>query len=117
MTQQTTRGKVFPLLLVMLGVVLLVGAGAWFFVFQPQSDTGPAGSAPDSEIPYPEIPRVPLAEAKAAFDHQTAVFVDVRGETFYQQSHIAGARSLPEDQLPDRLGELDPQDWIITYCT
>jgi hypothetical protein len=117
MTQQTIRGKVFPLLLVILGVLLLVGAGAWFFVFQPQSEANIVPILPESGIPYPEIQRVALPEAKAAYDNQEAVFVDVRGEQYYQQGHILGALSLPEDQLPDRIAELDPQAWIITYCT
>jgi hypothetical protein len=117
MTQQTIRGKIFPLFLVCLGVLLLVGAGAWFFFFQPQSDPNLLVNLPESEIPYPEIERVALTEAKAAYDQREAVFVDVRGEQYYQQNHITGALSLPEEQLPDRLGELDTQAWIITYCT
>jgi hypothetical protein len=117
MTQTTIRGKVFPLFLVILGILLLVGAAAWYFFFEPQSALNLAASDLESTIPYPEIQRVALPEAKAAYDNREAVFVDVRGEQFYQQSHIQGAISMPEDQLPDRIGELDPQAWIITYCT
>ena len=41
----------------------------------------------------------------------------MRGEEYYQQGHIAGAISIPEDQLEERVKELDSNAWIITYCT
>jgi rhodanese-related sulfurtransferase len=61
--------------------------------------------------------RLDIAEAKAAFDQDKAIFVDVRDTNAYASDHIPGALSIPEDELPDRLGELDPNAWIITYCT
>ena len=117
MTEDTSRKNIFPLLLVILGALLLIGAGVWFFYLEPQSGQEPVAVPQEQDIPYPEISRVSLADAKAALDQGKAVLVDVRGEEYYQQGHIAGALSLPEDQLPERIGELDPQDWIITYCT
>ena len=74
--------------------------------------TSPAalGSAAD-------IPRVSLADAKSALDAGSAVFVDVRDPASYAAGHIPGARSLPLDVLEQAAGELDPQAWIITYCT
>ena len=115
MAQPTDRGKLIPILLVLLGALLLVGAGVWFFFLGGQEES--VATPPQANIPYPEVPRALLDEAKQAYDNGSAVFVDVRGEQYYQQTHIAGAFSLPEDQLPARLGELNPQDWIITYCT
>jgi hypothetical protein len=117
MNEGKPRKNIFPLLLVIVGALLLIGAGVWFFYLEPQSGQQPVAVQPEQDIPYPEISRVSLADAKAALDRGTAVLVDVRGEEYYQQSHIAGAVSLPEDQLPVRIGELDPQTWIITYCT
>jgi ArsR family transcriptional regulator len=63
------------------------------------------------------VPRVTLAEAKAALDDGTAIFVDVRGDDVYALSHIPGAVSIPLNDLETRLDELDPEQWIITYCT
>jgi hypothetical protein len=117
MNEDKPRKNIFPLLLVIVGALLLIGAGVWFFYLEPQSSQQPVTVPQEQDIPYPEISRVSLPDAKAALDQGTAILVDVRGEQYYQQSHIAGALSLPEDQLPDRIGELDPQDWIITYCT
>ena len=79
----------------------------------------PSVSQPDilTEIPYPDVLRVSLSDAKKAYDDGTAVFVDVRDSASYQQSHIPGALSIPLDELASRENELNPNDWIITYCT
>jgi rhodanese-related sulfurtransferase len=66
---------------------------------------------------YPEIPRVSLEKAKAAFDTKSAVFVDVRGSSAYAISHIPGALDIPLEDIETRLNELDPNQWIIPYCT
>lgn len=68
-------------------------------------------------IPYPQVERVSLQDAKVAYDAGTAVFVDVRGDDFYNSGHIPGALSIAEAELENRFSELDPNDWIITYCT
>ncbi|MGC8857236.1 MAG: rhodanese-like domain-containing protein, partial [Anaerolineae bacterium] len=70
-----------------------------------------------AQIPESEIPRLQLEEAKAAFEAGTAVFVDVRSATSYAAAHIPGALSIPLADLEARLSELDPNQWIITYCT
>ncbi len=64
-----------------------------------------------------EIPRVSLEEAKAAFDSGAAVFFDARGPSSYAEGHIPGAIFIPEEELPNRLSELDSNAWIVTYCT
>jgi len=109
--------KFFPLFMIFLGALLLLGAGAWYFLNTDQTEQASPIDSSASQIPYPEIPRVSLADAHAALAIQSAVIVDVRGEEFYQQGHVAGALSIPEDQLPERINELDPNAWIITYCT
>jgi 3-mercaptopyruvate sulfurtransferase SseA len=64
-----------------------------------------------------QVQRVSLADANAALDDGRAVFVDVRDSSSYAASHIPGALLIPVSELPDRLNELDPNAWIITYCT
>ena len=64
-----------------------------------------------------EVQRVTPEEAKAAFDSGAAVFLDVRSHTVYVQNHIPGAISIPLAELKPRIAELDPEQWIITYCT
>ena len=74
-------------------------------------------TASEASIPYPEINRVSLLDAKKAFDDQSALFLDVRSESSYETSHIQGAKNIPADKLEMSLDQLDPNQWIITYCT
>lgn len=70
-----------------------------------------------ADIPYPEVARISLSDAKTAFDTGQAVFLDVRGDQVYAMSHIPGALSISLSDLSLRLNELDKGQWIITYCT
>ena len=58
-----------------------------------------------------------IEESKTAFDNGEAIFVDVRSESFYAAGHIPGAVSIPLTELEGRIDELNPEKWIITYCT
>lgn len=42
--------------------------------------------------------------------------LDVRPRVEYRQGHIAGARSIPVDELEARLHDLDPARAIVAYC-
>jgi rhodanese-related sulfurtransferase len=46
----------------------------------------------------------------------TTVVLDVRPAVEYRQGHIAGARSIPVDELEARLDELDPAREVVAYC-
>ena len=126
---KSKRNNPTPLLIIIGGGFLLIVA-AFFLSSQnarvtPVAPTVPAVPAAITrqapvvveEGPHPEIPRVSLEEAKAAFDDGSAVFVDVRITDAYDASHVAGAINLPLAQISQRLGELDQVRWIITYCT
>jgi rhodanese-related sulfurtransferase len=69
------------------------------------------------EPPDPEVPRITIEEAKAAYDEGAAVFVDVRDASAYALGHVPGAVLMDLPEVKARLGELDPNQWIITYCT
>ncbi|HEX6818513.1 MAG TPA: metalloregulator ArsR/SmtB family transcription factor [Ktedonobacterales bacterium] len=45
-----------------------------------------------------------------------AILLDVRPALEYRQGHIAGAHSIPVDELEGRLRELDPEREIVAYC-
>jgi rhodanese-related sulfurtransferase/DNA-binding HxlR family transcriptional regulator len=44
------------------------------------------------------------------------VVVDVRPAEEYEAGHIEGARSIPIDELQDRLGELPADSEVVAYC-
>ena len=66
-----------------------------------------------------DVPRVPVDEAKLAFDNGEAVIVDVRSAEAYAAGHAAGAINIPLDQFENNIANvpLDKDQWIITYCT
>ena len=98
-------------MVVILGVVV-------FYLANPfkGSETVPTDQTA-AAVPYPNVARVSLKDAKAAFDLKNAVFIDVRGEPSYSQEHIPGALSITYDELPAHIQELKKTDWIIPYCT
>jgi hypothetical protein len=74
-------------------------------------------SIDQSRLPYPDVPRITSGDARAAYELQQAVFVDVRTAEQYAQGHIPGAVSIPLSEFESRLNELNKDQWIITYCT
>ncbi|MBI5965240.1 MAG: hypothetical protein HY863_17310 [Chloroflexi bacterium] len=109
------KNNSIPLLILIGGGLLLIVAA-----FMLASQTPAAVPTPDAalvEETYPEIQRVSIEEAKAALDLSSAVIVDVRSAEAYQGNHISGAINIPLEELETRLGELDKDKWIITYCT
>ncbi len=73
-------------------------------------DPGDVSSADD-------VPRVTAEEAYQAFNNGGVVIVDTRSEIDYQNQHIAGAVNIPLGDIEERMSELDPNTWVITYCT
>jgi hypothetical protein len=86
------------------------------------TDTAPAlkvAASPTAKsvLTAENVQRTSLEDAKAAFDGKKAVFLDVRSSESYARNHVPGAISIPEAQIYERLKELDPNQWIITYCS
>lgn len=123
MSAKKNNRSLFPLLLMAAGVVFIISALLWVLnsadeeVASSSQPTNTLSAVTTRRIPYSSIKRVNLADAKEAFDLGAAVFVDTRGDIYFAEGHIPGALSIPENELLNRIGELDPADWIITYCT
>lgn len=62
-----------------------------------------------------EVPRISLADAKLAFDHKTAVFVDARAPETYKQEHISGAINIWLGK--PNFDALPKGKTIIVYCS
>lgn len=103
-----------PLLLIIGGIVLL-SIALLFLALNAPTTNAPQGNT--LEIPFPQIPRVTLSDAKSAYDKNTAIFIDVRDSGSYAAGHIANALNVPLTELEDRLAEIPKDRWIITYCT
>lgn len=116
---QPPSTRALPLMLVAVGMLLVTIVVIWQITQQGQVQVAaPQPTATnDPNIPHPEIPRVALADARLAFDNQQAVFLDVRSAESFIAAHIPGALNIPLGDLENRARELDPNDWIITYCT
>jgi 3-mercaptopyruvate sulfurtransferase SseA len=106
------RRYIFLWMLISGGVFVIIAALALAVL-----NRIPSTEATPTPASAAQVKRVSLADAKAAFDHGTAVFVDVRDSASYQSSHIPEALSIPLSDLTSHLDELDPSSWIITYCT
>jgi 3-mercaptopyruvate sulfurtransferase SseA len=112
-----TRQKIDPSIwVILIGGLMLLVAVVVLLTQSRQSAPSSTGTQ-NPNIPYPEVVRVSVQDAKAAFDAGTAVFVDVRGDDLYNTGHIPGALSIAENEMESRFTELNPNDWIITYCT
>jgi predicted sulfurtransferase len=101
-------------LLIAIALVLALtgGGGA-----QTQVASAPTDEPETGNIPYPSVERIPPEEAHAMVQNGEALIVDVRDRAAFEAGHVAGALSLPEAELSDRLSELPRQQMIITYCT
>ena len=110
MTSDLTNKTLLPLILVAAGILVLAGAGVWLAV--GQSPAAPPDAAADDSIA-----RLTAEESHAAVQSGQAIILDVRGAQYYEAHRIAGALSIPLDQLETRIAELDPSLQIITYCT
>ena len=115
--QKKTKPKIDPSIWVILIGGLLLVVAIVVSLIQSQQSTISTNNPQNPNIPYPEVERVSIQDAKAAFDAGAAVFVDTRTLDSYNAGHIPGAISIPENEMDARFTELDPNDWIITYCT
>ena len=104
------RKNPIPWLLMGAGLLLLLLGAGWLFLNKPAE---PAVTPPPASVE--QVKRVSLEDAKAAFDSESAIFLDVRAAESYDVSHIPGALSIPINELPSRMGDLALDSWIIPY--
>lgn len=122
-SQRSTASRLGPIILAFAGVVVLALAIGIVVLDSDDSEPGSssnntASNVQDEQgIPYPEVPRVSVADAKSRYDADTAIFVDVRSADEYDSAHIPGAVSLPLAELQARYQELPSDALIFLYCT
>lgn len=116
-SRRTSTSILNPVTLAVAGIALLVIAIAFVLYDSGDSEPNASSNNPSSNIPYPEVPRVSLTEAKAHYDADTAIFVDVRSVQEYETAHIPGALALPLAELQTNHQELPADALIFLYCT
>lgn len=115
--KKRNRNSAGSLVLMVSGLLLILFAIGWYLFSGALRQSGAAQITPTNEDNYPQIARISPEDAKRAYDQGAAIFLDVRSVEEYNQERIRGALSIPLLELPERLGELDPNIWYITYCT
>ncbi len=63
-----------------------------------------------------DMDAVSFDELKARLKADSVILVDVRPAEEYAAGHIAGAISIPHDQLEDRLRDLPKDKEVVAYC-
>lgn len=64
-----------------------------------------------------DVPRITAQELRAKLDASQAVVFDARRKESYMRQHIAGALSLPWNEVAARLAELPTDRQAVFYCT
>ncbi len=121
MSQSNKKSNIGPIIMISVGVIILIGVAVWALlntVLIPSAITSTTDSSLTPTIdPLSLIPRVSLADAKQAYDQHTAFFLDVRDADSFAAGHVIGAKNIPLSDLQSNSTTLDPNQWIITYCT
>jgi hypothetical protein len=79
------------------------------------------GGTPDVSVekpsdPFARIPRMTVEDLKKALDEGRAVAADVRAAEAFDEEHIPGAFSVPEDDWAAHAGELPKDKLVVVYC-
>jgi len=119
--QSATVSPYIPILvglvLVVVALGILLSLDSWRTTSAESAANATALPMSTQEIPYPDVPRISVQEARDRLDRGEIVMVDVRSEASYDTLHIEGAVSMPEAEILDRLGELNPESVLVLYCT
>jgi flagellar basal body rod protein FlgC len=118
MAKGQRRESVTPLILMIFGSVLILGVVIWRTIqVLPSVPAQQPTATASGFLPYPNVNRISLADAKAAYDSASAVFIDVRGDPSYSTSHIKGALDIAYADIVSGMADLDKSKHYILYCT
>ncbi len=106
--------KQLPIAALILAAVIIIVGGVWFFT--QRGNTGPTATGA-TITRSADVLRITARELKAKLDAGQAVVVDARRQSAYTQRHVAGAISLPENEVAARLAELPTDKLAVFYCT
>ncbi len=73
-------------------------------------------SSATERIPLSSIPRISVEEAHRRFVDRSAVFVDVRRASDFEEVHVLGAFSTPMYSQREKLFQLPRDRTLVLYC-
>jgi 3-mercaptopyruvate sulfurtransferase SseA len=118
MKNKSKQSQKSPLYIILLGAGLLVLAGLLYWGLSSSRTTVTNTPVQATEpLTDADVERISVSDAKAAFDSETALFVDTRDLDSFNQGHIPGAVLITSTQVESKLSELDASVPVITYCT
>ncbi|MBX3287986.1 MAG: rhodanese-like domain-containing protein [Acidobacteria bacterium] len=74
-------------------------------------------AATENKGPYPDVPRITVADAKKDFDAGTAVFIDTHSKVMFDNEHIKGAINIPFNEMESHIDLVPKGKKIIAYCS
>jgi flagellar basal body-associated protein FliL len=99
-------------LVIIVGAILSIEGQQTATASRPATTSQPLAT---TDIPYPNVPRISVQETKEGLETGQIVVVDVRSQASYDNSHIAGALSIPEGEIDARLDELPRDKDVVFY--
>ena len=77
----------------------------------------PAANRAEPPMPFPDVSRISLEEAKALHDAGSAVFIDTHSPSVFAEEHIAGAINIPVSEGVPDINKIPKGKKIIAYCS
>jgi rhodanese-related sulfurtransferase len=125
--QRSSRGRADLGGVILGALAILVGSAALGVVVNhvsPQGVSLLAAHSDDAEAPPLELPAglssLPLDQAQAMFESESALFIDARPPEEYGEGHIPGARNLPayefEEYFLDLMDLVEEAATVVVYC-
>lgn len=105
------------LILAALALVVVLGAACSAKSLQntsQQEEKTPSDA--EASVKEAEVIKITAEEAKQKIDAGGVVILDVRTESEYAQSHIPGARLLPNESITEAPDDLPCDAVVLVYC-
>ncbi len=111
MKKSRFKHKKAEIIILSILAVSLIGLGVLVYSAIRASTGNPIINTQD------DVPRISAEETYQAVMEGQALLLDVRPAAQYEAQRVSGAVNIPLSELEARMGELDPAQWYITYCT
>ena len=83
----------------------------------PQRQQQPSAPAGTTTVHADGVRRVSVAELQKMMGEGPVVLYDTRSKASYEQEHIKGALSMPQNEVANRAGEFPRDKTLVFYCT